>query len=111
MIAKSASKMGVKKFTKNNFRKNLIKLTGKNLGKGVHAHHVFPQELQEQFAKKGVDVNLPIFGAWWEAGAHLKNAASYNKNWVNFLRENPSTGQILEKGREMMKTYGIKVNY
>lgn len=35
--------------------------------------------------KFGIEVNDPIFGAWFEAGPHLRTAREYNQRWARFL--------------------------
>jgi RHS repeat-associated protein len=116
-FSKGAAKHGAKggkellSFSKSNFRKNLIKLTGKNPGKDAMAHHVFPQKFGADFQKIGINIHDPKFGTWWNSSNHLQNAASYNKTWQQFLRNNPSKSQALDFGRKLMKQYGQTVGY
>ncbi|TAF71905.1 MAG: DUF2380 domain-containing protein [Bacteroidetes bacterium] len=102
---------GVVNFTKYNFRSNLIKATGLNPGKALQAHHVFPQKFESIFGSKGINIHDPKFGSWWETTSHLKNASGYNEAWRQFLRTDPSTSQIIEKGRQIMQQYGQAVNF
>ncbi len=74
-------------------------------------HHVFPWHLRNAFLRKGINVNDPKFGVWWEARSHLKNAPAYNREWGIFFRNNPSQAQILRFGRSIMRKHGIKVNF
>jgi hypothetical protein len=97
-------------FTKSNFRVNLSRLTRK-LPSNAHAHHVFPQKFKQEFAKRGININNPKFGSWWEASSYLKNAKAYNTQWQNFLNTNPNTSQIFKFGRQLMNQYGLPVGF
>lgn len=105
---------GVKAFTANNARQNLIKLTGFT-GKGHQAHHVFPQQftqLKDILEAAGISVHDPRYLVWWETTDHLKNASAYNAEWAKFLLEkNPTAEEVLEKGRELMTQFGKQVGY
>jgi hypothetical protein len=106
----AAARAGLKSFTKRNFRENLARATG-GVVDGAHAHHIFPQEFAERFAKSGVNIHDPQFGAWWEAGSHLRNAAQYNGEWARFLREERTTEEIMRFGREIAARYGIAARF
>jgi len=97
-------------FTARNFRANLGRLTGE-IPEGVHAHHVFPRQFSAQFERLGIEINDPRFGAWWQAGAHQREAAAYNRAWRQFLSANPTTEQALQFGREISRQYGITVGF
>ena len=90
-------------------------LTQRNPGRNVHAHHVFPVELEAQFESAGIDIHDPRFGAWWEAGPHIDNAAAYNEQWRNFFamhtNPEPNREQILDEGREIMALFGLSTNF
>ena len=101
---------GFRKFTAGNFRENLARLTGQN-PTNAQAHHVFPQKFRDPFNNKGINIDEPRYGAWWESKAHLKNSAKYNEEWRQFLRVNPTREQILEFGRRRAKDYGFKINF
>jgi hypothetical protein len=62
---------------------------------GAQAHHVFPQQFRDQFANAGLNIDNPMFGAWWDAGAHSSNLLAYNSAWSGFLATNPALDQIL----------------
>lgn len=104
-----------KALTRRNFRHNLMFLTQRNPGRNVHAHHVFPVELEAQFESAGIDIHDPRFGAWWEAGPHIDNAAAYNEQWRNFFamhtNPEPNREQILDEGREIMALFGLSTNF
>jgi len=103
---------GFKPFTADNFRENLARLTGK-MPEGAHAHHVFPQALEDIFKKAGINIHDPKFGTWWERSSHLKKAGEYTQRWRKFLSEKPppTVEQILQFGRELANKYGFQVNY
>jgi len=98
-------------FTKSNFRQNLIERTGYNPGGLFQAHHIFPQKFETIFSRVGIDIHDPIYGAWWETVSHQQNARAYNLAWEQFLSTNPTKSQILEKGRELMKSFGYIVDF
>ena len=99
----------VVKYTKNNFRKNLSKLTGKN-PTDAQAHHIFPQKFETIFNKAGIDINDPQFGAWVETKAHQHSSYEYNAKWEAFLKDEPGKEQIIDKAKELAKEYGYKLN-
>ena len=99
------------KFSKSNFRKNLIESTEVNPGKLSHAHHVFPQKFINEFEKRGIDIHDPQYGTWWKAVDHLRNAKNYNVRWQQFLNTNPSKQEILDFGKKLMSDYGIRTNF
>ena len=81
-------------FTKNNFRKNLIKKTGIDPGKTAHAHHDIPQAFRKEMAKFGINVDDPKYGRWWKVSTHQNNASAFNYAWKSFLREVPNPSRI-----------------
>jgi RHS repeat-associated protein len=105
-IAKAAK---LKELTRDNFRENLIRYTGNSPYPDMHAHHVFPHEFRDKFWSAGIDVNDPRFGAWWDAGAHLNNHKKYNDEWREFLRQNPTRDQVIERGRDLADELGFSV--
>jgi RHS repeat-associated protein len=100
-----------KPFTRENFRDNLKLLTGENPPSNIHAHHVLPQKFGPQFARAGINIHEPRYGAWWEAQGHWSNAGSYNSLWAEFLQSNPGRQAIHDFGREASIRFGIAVNY
>lgn len=98
------------KFSARNFGENLARFAGGAV-ENAHAHHVLPQEFASQFLEKGIDVNNPAFGAWWEASSHLRNAAQYNREWAEFLRNDPTREAILDFGRTMANRYGFQATF
>ena len=99
-----------KSFTRHNYRENLIRLTGVDPGKEVHAHHVFPQHLRDRFAEIGINIDDPKYLTWWGPG-HLSNAKEYNAKWAEFLETKPTVHQILQKGKEIMSGYEMTTHY
>jgi len=104
---------GLRDFTARNARENLIRLTGSAV-EGAHAHHVFPQwkELSRHFEGK-LNVNDPRFLVWWESKDHLKNAAAYNKAWLDFFGKNPKAGlgEILRHAQSLADRYGFHFSF
>jgi RHS repeat-associated protein len=105
-----AAGTALKSLTKGNFRGNLSRLTGGAV-QGAHAHHIFPQKFADRFASAGINVHDPRFGAWWEAGSHLSNAAEYNRKWERFLSVDRTRDEILTFGREISAHYGVTAAY
>jgi hypothetical protein len=106
----SAGRASLRSLTKRNFRENLARSTGGAV-EGAHAHHIFPQEFADRFSKAGVNVHDPRFGAWWEAGGHLRNAGQYNAEWARFLREERTADEIMSFGRQISARYGITARF
>ena len=57
------------------------------------AHHSLPWHYREWFAKRGLNVNDPQFGAWVDAtpglsGNHQSWSRAYNQEWSDFIRDN-----------------------
>jgi hypothetical protein len=102
-----------KPFTESYYRANLKELTGISPPPNIHAHHVFPQEFEQFFFDRGVNIHHPKHMTWWESNTHLPNAKGYNDVWFEFMKKNPdaTSVQILEKGKQLMNKHGIEVNY
>ena len=100
-------------FTKGYYRDNLKILTGKNPPSNIEAHHVFPQYFRERFLQCGINIDDPKYLVWWESKLHRPTAKEYNDSWIRFFRNHPSPApnKILEEGKELMKRYGLDVNY
>jgi hypothetical protein len=85
---------------------------------------VFPQQvdLQRQFNKAGIDVNDPIYGAWWDAtkgiaGNHPSMSKVYNDDWNKFFQGyelqniSPTKQEVLNYGKVLAKKYQFEVRY
>lgn len=112
-VKKGAKAQELLPFTKKNFRENLKRTTGQSPPKTTHAHHVFPKELAEQFRKKGIDVNDPKHGVWWESTTHWEahGKFKYNQHWHDLLKEPLDKQDLYEHGRDIMEKFGKKVNF
>jgi hypothetical protein len=99
-------------FTADNIRTNLGRLTG-GIPEGADAHHVFPQKLANYFKRAGINIHDPRYGAWWETKAHQQAGFAYNAQWGKFFERSrsPSTEQILQFGREISASYGLRVGF
>ena len=97
-------------FTRANFRGNLARETGGVL-EGAHAHHGLPLKFADAFGRAGINIHDPRFGAWWEAGSHLKNASAFNAEWETFLSVERTQAQILEFGKKINERYGVQVKF
>lgn len=113
VVGSSVSKNQLKKFTENNYRRNLKALSPQKDYSSIHAHHVFPQAFKEYFIEKGINIHDPKVMTWWEESTHLPQAKSYNDAWLDFIKKNPGATkeQVLENGKKIMKNFGKEVNY
>jgi len=102
-----------RKFTKNNFSTNLKRLTGGKPSANAQAHHVFPQKFKSKFDDMGLNINDPRYGTWWDTPNHQKYAKEYNKAWEEFFENSSIINKesILEYGKEVMCSFGRRVNY
>ena len=96
------------------FRSKLITHTGVNPPK-AHAHHMLSVKHADEFAKRGIDINAPEYGAWWrtDTGAlsHLNNARKYEEAWTEFFIKDPSKDEIFEFGRKLAKQFGLEIYF
>jgi hypothetical protein len=99
-----------RQFTQGNFRHNLTKLLG-YAPKNAQAHHALPVKFESQFAKAGINIHDPRYGAWWDATAHSQASSAYNQAFEAFFRGSPnaSATQILDFGRGLAQRYGLDV--
>lgn len=90
------------RYNKKNFRENLKRTTGQSPPKTTHAHHVFPQELEKDFIKAGINVHDPKFGVWWESASHLDahGKSKYNDYWDRYLKQNPDVSADITNWEE-----------
>lgn len=107
-----ARALGFKRFTKNNYRKALIRHSGiGNPGPDVHAHHVFPQELERNFMQvfKDLDFSIhdPRFMAWWDRQTHLKFKGAYHEEWRAFLSQiaHPTPEEVFDQAIRIMTRF------
>ncbi len=85
----STSKTKMLKFTRRNFRKNLILKTGVN-PIGMEAHHSLPVKHYQEFSRIGIDIHNPTYGQWIEKNAHRQKALEYTKRWDRFFETTPN---------------------
>ena len=109
MVGKTTGK--AYKYTVNNFRKNLIRLTSLDPGKAYQAHHIFPKKFEKYFNQVGINIHDSKYGAWWETKTHGKKSYEYNQEWMKILRGKPTIDDIMNKARELAKEYGYKLNF
>jgi RHS repeat-associated protein len=86
------------------YRANLVHASGFDPGPLARAHHPFPVEYAEDFAKAGVRVNR--YGTWWETVSHGQFAKAYNAAWGEFFLRNPNPTK-LEIYNELIRLKGI----
>jgi hypothetical protein len=97
-----------------------LKATTNIAGDGLHAHHIFSKNFRNLWDTLGVAWNDANFGAWWEAGDHLRNAWRYNQDWLGWVEQNqdlitsdPLTAgrKAIEFSRTLAEKYGFKIYY
>ncbi|MCX6750192.1 MAG: hypothetical protein NTZ83_01935 [Candidatus Pacearchaeota archaeon] len=102
------SKDLIKSWSKSNFRENLLKELGES-GIGKEAHHNIPQKFADWdvIKKSGIDINDPKFGSLIDKQIHRSTAYSYNKEFENFLIENPNANakQIIDQARDISNKF------
>jgi hypothetical protein len=74
---------------------------------------MIPQEFHGRLREMGLQANFndPRFGAWWEAGDHLRNASAYNAEWRRFLQTSRTESEVLDFARTLGRRYGVDVNF
>ena len=101
-------------FTSGNFRHNLGKMTG-GIPANSQAHHVFPQakEFSSFFNSRGININDPRFGSWWNSTSHGSNAKQYNAYWRQWIGNNPNAtiNDVMNYGRQIMNQYGLTIYF
>ena len=98
------------RFTRYNFRDNLAELSGERPADS-DAHHMFPQEFEDQFRELGIDIHDPQYGSWWQSAEHRSLAKEYNDRWRSFLNENPTAAEVFEFGKTLAGEYELKIFY
>ena len=104
----------IEEFSNTNYRKNLMKFTGVDeaAARGLEAHHILPQEFEEQFLESGIEnINDPRLLAWVEEGVHKDFNFEYSKAWKSFFegKPSPSVEDVLEEARKLAEEYGYDV--
>ena len=98
-------------FNAGNFRANLARLTG-GIEEGSQAHHVFPQKFAYAFARLGINIDDPAFGAWWNTAEHASNSGAYNAAWAEFFAAGDRTAaEAMQFGRDLAFQYGFTVHF
>ena len=97
------------KFTQYNYRQHLIKQSGIDPGRGIDAHHIFPQHQRKFFESKGMNIDDPKHLAWWKKTSHQKAAYQYRKDWDGFIEHNQAATveRILQEGKRIMLKQNI----
>ncbi len=97
-----------------NFRKNLIRATGKaeDAARGLDAHHMLPDELAQYFSSLGLEIHDPVFVAWVKGGGeHQRWSKRYNDAWKEWLSQFkdrvPTLDEILAQAKRMAEEYSI----
>ena len=98
------------------FRKGVLARLGVDAAEaaGKHAHHVFPKQFTDRFARLGLDVNDPRFGVLLDGQVHsqLHNVYRYNDEWRLWFGRttNPTAGDALKFARDLAAKYGFQFN-
>ncbi len=107
LLAKTPKKL--LKLTRKNFRENVRRRTGwkKSSIKGYDAHHTLPIKFEAAFNRAGLNIHNPVFGHWWCARAHRKNAAKFNRQWNRWLE--PRRDDIADTKEWRQKIEGKRI--
>ncbi len=75
----------------------------------MHAHHVFPVALAENFDRIGIDIWNVSNAAWWEGTSHLQHANEYNELWRQWFRNNPNgtAADAMAYGQSLAQHFGF----
>lgn len=100
-------------FGPGSFRDRMVQAWGFDPGEHLDAHHIFPLELAPKFKSLFPDVDLdnPLYGAWWESSAHRSASKAYAKEWAKILNSNPTFDEVLDEARDLGAKYGFRVNW
>ena len=109
-----ARKLKYSKFTDSNYREALITFTGRNKDgvAGLEAHHILPQDLEQDFLKRGFDtIHDPRLLAWVDPSEHRKWSHEYGVAWKTFFEQKPNASkqEILEEARQLADDFGFRV--
>ena len=97
-------------YTRSNFRKYLVKLTGID-PKDAQAHHIFPRKFENNFNNLGINIHEPQYGTWWETKDHQHFKNKYNDKWGEFFKdENNTKEDAFNKVKELAQEYGFELN-
>lgn len=112
--AELADKLGLQGFTENNYREGLLRLTRRSKAdvQGLDAHHILPQELEEEFRRAGIEnIHDPRLLVWVDQESHRAWSHDYSVAWQSFLRENPdSTAEdVLDEAVRLADEFGFEV--
>jgi RHS repeat-associated protein len=75
------------------------------------AHHVFPVEFGDYFARHGIDINKGEYGTWIDNTEHIGITPEYRKDWAAFVAEEHTTQEIIDFGRMLGGKYGFDVHF
>lgn len=111
-----ARKMGLSKFTENNYREGLMRLTGRTSDEvqAMEAHHVFPQGFREKFEKAGIEnIHDARLLVWVDRAEHQASSRDYSEAWRTFFEEKPDAvlEDVLKEGERLAGDFGYKVLY
>ncbi len=109
-----ARKLGYSEFTESNYREALMSFTGRNKDevKGLEAHHILPQGMEENFLQGGFEtIHDPRLLVWVDPAEHRKWSNGYSNAWRTFFEQKPNASEmeILEEARQLADDYGYKV--
>lgn len=87
-----------KKLSNSNYRNNALKYY-KSDGVGKAAHHMLPQQYRSFFAKRGINIDSPVYIKLLDVSDHISlHSGNYNGIWGNFIKNNPNAtySQIID---------------
>jgi RHS repeat-associated protein len=110
-----ARELGLRGFTKHNYRDALMRFTGvtEDAVKNKVAHHLLPQEFADQFTELGIEnIHDPRWLSWVPKDHHvIVHQEGYNAIWGEFIGTARSPEEILTLAKELAKEYGYDINF
>ena len=104
--------LGLKSFTKSNFRENVLKQTLES-GVGTEIHHNLPQQFLGEFEKAGININDPVFGSVVDKSIHRQTARSFNLEVADFFEKNinPTREQIINTIKDISNKFNFNPRF
>ena len=84
VIPAEVAVVGAGSIGSSSFRQGVLNISGAS-GKGMDAHHIFPQKFSEFFRLIGINNQNPLFGSLVESSWHRQFSHEYNLWWVPFF--------------------------
>jgi hypothetical protein len=101
--------------TRWRFSENLRRFTNQTRAqtRGLDAHHVFPYKIRAEFQRRGINVNDPRFGTWWDRSIHRSKSYEFQQQWDEFFYQTPNATaeDVFSFGRQLCYQYGLTCHF